>query len=186
MALPAEHLTGFYQQHACDQQTALIEGNRHLTHQQLRQASIALACQIKAKLKICSSEAHTSQTNHAKTVALYDTAGSEMLVAIFACFHLGIPYVPMDPANPLAISKSILKQAKAGLIITTEQQTDLLTMDSGIECLRVDLAQIMSSLSDVSAGPVTDDASFLVQAGADSTAYIILPPVRPASPKGCR
>ncbi|MEI8631980.1 AMP-binding protein [Vibrio sp. PP-XX7] len=87
-SLSASDLIAFYlqqttQHHPSADHVALVEGDKQLTHQQLAHASLKLAHLIQDKLQ-------------GKTVAIYDGPGIGMGVAMFACFRLGIPYVPLD------------------------------------------------------------------------------------------
>ncbi len=101
-----QNIMALYQDNARDvkENIALIEGELNVTHQQLDRAANILAKQI-------------LDTGNTNAVALFGYAGVDMIIAMFACLKLGVPYIPLDPTNPIKRNKAILTAANAHLIL---------------------------------------------------------------------
>lgn len=93
---------------------ATIEGEAQLTYKMLVNLVNRLAIQFES----------LGFQPESPLIILMDRS-NEFLIAMLACFKTGIPYIPLDPAQPIQRLKTVLKEATAqGLIHdTTHEKT---------------------------------------------------------------
>ena len=125
--------------------TALLFENRCLTYEELSQAVVRLASQIR--------ELHAIQEND--IIGIYLPKSEEWIVAMLAAMSCGAAFLPLDPANPAMRTAHMIQDAGVKLLITHTEL--LLKMPAGdTPVLAVDM---QAGVAAVAALPAVSNAA---------------------------
>ncbi|MFN3495292.1 MAG: non-ribosomal peptide synthetase, partial [Hydrogenophaga sp.] len=150
------------------QQTALIFGNTHLTHQALDEASNRLARVLRdqgiargARVGLCLPRSH------------------DLVIALLAVLKTGAAYVPLDPAYPVERLNYQIDDADLAMLVTLRPMAQALARGHQSNLLLdVDHARLSAAATDpLEANPDLD-------AGPEDAAYLIYTSGSTGQPKG--
>jgi len=153
----------------CPEQTAVVLGEQTVTYRELSCAVIRTAVNFEIR-----------SPGSIRPVALCGDTSIAMIAAIFACFHLGRPFVFLDPSLPEDRIRRILEETGSEILALGPEQTGIAPFLETMAPAESGICRIaLAKLSDTE-GVETIDSP----ATPDSLAYIVFTSGSTGTPKG--